>query len=794
MRYGFVRRLFATAIVFASVIDTAGALAADAESDALEEVIVTARHKEETLQSIPLAVTAFTSEDIARSGIVDMRDIATLTPGFSFQTTNGGGNTNPVIRGAAQVVETLEQNVSFFLDGIYLPRDYVTNLGFDLLDRVEVVEGPQSARYGRNAFMGAVNYVSRTPSEDFKAEATGTIENHSSYIGTAFASGAVIPDTLRLFGGVDYKTIGGTWPNLAPFCNIQFSTGTGCELGGYEHVTYNLQAQLLINDRLTTDISYYHFHFNDQALPQNFFSELGGDSGELNCGQYNANVRPAGSNQLGAGGQWYRLYCGSIPVKNVPQDPRGYAQQLETEFYKSSTTWKVTDDFTVSNLAGYISAGNTSLDYKDVPGCTFFLTGLCIFEEGPLGHTRQSSDELRISFDNHGPLTATIGGNYSYLVDFATNNFAALPPLTAVPTAPINIYDAASFAILAVEAVTITKDEIWSPFAEVNYTFFDSRAHFGVEARYQSEKKTNIAEPTVATSGLENVSGQRFSGTFSAFTPRFTADYHLTKDDMLYVSAAKGEHAGGFNVTSVSPANDTYGPDENWTYEFGTKNTLLDGRVVVNADVYYINWTNDQIESQDPASTAALPLLIIRNLGTVYSRGFEMTAAVKPIQQLTLKGNLALNDAQFANGTRDLSWDRGTGPGAAPVCDNVVCYENGYIGGKQTPYSSKVQANLGAEWRAFLPFASATQYYFRANGAYQSKQYNEDINLSWIPGRTIVNAFVGLEGKKWELQLWSRNLFNKEYVASTIVYEPNMQYDAYLGDRQTIGVTGKYKF
>ena len=180
---------------------------------------------------------------------------------------------------------------------------------------------------------------------------------------------------------------------------------------------------------------------------------------------------------------------------------------------------------------------------------------------------------------------------------------------------------------------------------------------------------------------------------------------------------------------------------------------------------------------------------IIRNLGTVRSKGVELTTAVKPVSHLTVTGSMALNDARFAAGTYDLNYAR-----TPPVCDNVVCPENGYIGGRQTPNSSKWQANLGFEWKDAVPFGTELQYYGRADAAYQSKQYDEDINLSWISARTVVNASVGLTGVKWEVQLWARNLFNREYVASVLVGAPNQQYNGYLGDRQTLGVTGKYRF
>ena len=771
-----------------------------AETGGLAEVVVTARRKEELLQNVPLAVTAFSSEEIQQRGILDLHDIAALTPGFSFQSYGGSGFTQPVIRGAAQIAMTLEQNVSFFLDGIYLPTNYVTNLGLGLLNDVEVVEGPQSARYGRNAFMGAVNYVSRTPTEDFTATATGTVGNHENYDGMAVVSGAVIPGTLRLLGGIDYKSFGGTWPNLAPFCNIGFSTGTGCELGAYERITVNGQAQLLLGDNFTMDFSYYRWHFIDGGNAQNWFAELGADSQELNCGQYNANVRPAGSG-LGGGGQWYRLYCGPIATNNTPQDPRGYALQLHADLYKSAMTWKVADDFTVSNLAGYIGSSSTSLDYKDVPGCTFFIPGLCIFEDGPLSWDRQISDDLRVTFDNHGPLSVTLGANYTHFFEYTTHNFVGTPPLTAVPTHITDVFNPADFVVDAVLFTTVTKNSIWSPFGEINYSFLDGKGNVGIEARYQSEHKSQESVGTSGGNDLEVVPGSIFAGTFNSFTPRYTLDYKVTPDVLAYASAAKGVHAGGFNSTAVVPAgatvspNATYGPDQNWTYELGVKSKLLDDRLILNGDVYYIYWKNQQIVAQDPLAppNVALPLVIIRNLGTVYSEGVELSAAYVPIRQhLTLRGSLAYNDAVFAHGTIDASWARSATEGA--VCDNVVCAENGYIGGHQTPNSSRIQATIGAEWKDALPIGRDMEYFARFDSAYQSRQYLDDLDISWISGRTLTNVALGLTSKNWEVQLWSRNLLDVKYVASVLEESPNMGYDSYLGDRRTFGLTAKVKY
>ena len=159
-----------------------------------------------------------------------------------------------------------------------------------------------------------------------------------------------------------------------------------------------------------------------------------------------------------------------------------------------------------------------------------------------------------------------------------------------------------------------------------------------------------------------------------------------------------------------------------------------------------------------------------------------------PIDGLTLGATGYFGDARFAQGTRDLSWTR-----VPAVCDNVVCPLNGDVGGKQAPRQSKWQGTLSAEWSRDLGAWDA-KYYLRADVAIQSRQYVNDMNISWINGRTIANASVGMTKEKYELQLWARNLFDKKYVQSVIEGIPNEQYNSYLGERLTFGLTAKFKY
>ncbi|MDX2144477.1 MAG: TonB-dependent receptor, partial [Rhodospirillaceae bacterium] len=295
--------------------------------------------------------------------------------------------------------------------------------------------------------------------------------------------------------------------------------------------------------------------------------------------------------------------------------------------------------------------------------------------------------------------------------------------------------------------------------------------------------------PTAGTAGLNNFVGLALEDKFTAFTPRITFDYNVTDDSLLFASAARGVKSGGFNATATLVENRRYGDDKNWTYEIGSKNTFNDGRVRLNGTLFMIRWTDVQIFAQDTGNPAPLPISIVRNLGDVNSSGVELEAAYVPTDNLNFSGTLYYGDAHYAKGTSDLRWGR-----VPAVCDDVVCKRNGDISGLQTERQSKWQGTVSAEWQDELNMGNDLQYYLRSDVSYQSKQFNDAVNISWIPGRTLVNASLGIQGEQFDVQLWSRNLFDKKYVASVLVGVPNTQYNSYLGERRTFGVTLKARY
>jgi iron complex outermembrane receptor protein len=158
----------AAAMVGGAMPQVAFAQQAPAAASDDADIVVTARKREEDLQRVPLAIDAFSAKEIKDAKIERLSDLAKLAPGLNYTPLFGAQNQLPIIRGAAQTFGQL--NVGVFLDGIYLSGKAAADLELNDLERVEIVKGPQSALYGRNTFAGAINYITKRPSEAFEGE------------------------------------------------------------------------------------------------------------------------------------------------------------------------------------------------------------------------------------------------------------------------------------------------------------------------------------------------------------------------------------------------------------------------------------------------------------------------------------------------------------------------------------------------------------------------------------------------------------------------------------------------
>ncbi len=747
----------------------------------IESITVTARKVAERIVDIPLSVSAFSAKDIRQKSIEDLDDVALFTPGLSFEDFSNGSFGSPVIRGASQFsVDQLEQNVSTFIDGVYIPRQYALDLGTLDMERVEVVKGPQSALYGANAFLGAINYVTRKPDLSFMY---GDVELTIGDGGRQDISGEIsvplIEDILAVKVTGAISQYDGDWDNDHPGANLATSRGTDEDLGGWENDSYGISFVAQPTDSLNLELAYNSFNALTESKAQ---ARLGANSGDLNCGGTAAFTG------------FSKVLCGEIP--ETPReagsdtevgfqiDPRAYTES-ENDILRFAATYELSANMNLkyqfSNIQGEIfSAGNA--DRSPLTGTVSFFTGIVAnnFTLLPVGEFDYDSHELRLEYTADDGLYMMLGLYTSDGEDLDDGNANIGRPLWFDSADVITAAD-----IEGISNGNIIETKSSAIFGRISIPLMDDKLVFAVEGRYTDEEKT----------------GTDSTGEFvyedSYFKPRVSLDYHVNDDNLLYVSYAQGLKSGGVNNAVVQDATFAfvplpdderfYGPDENTSYEIGSKNRFLDGRLSLNAAIYYIDWSDLQVSVAAEGSTVSTAT-ITANLGAASSKGIEIESTYAVTDDLTLNLGLALNDATYDNGTVSQRIVR------AGLCDDIVCDSTGNIGGNTLQRSSDTQFNFGIQYDGKI--SENLDYFGRVDVAYQSEQFISELNAGTIPSRTLVNLRAGISSEDWSVELWVKNATDEEYVANAF-YIANPFFVDYVpawGNLRRIGLSAKYSF
>ncbi|WP_394728167.1 TonB-dependent receptor [Altererythrobacter sp. GH1-8] len=752
---------------FAALISTSSAVAQEAEememgaetNTSSNVILVTARKIEESIQEVPISISAFSAEDIKAKSIADLEDVALLTPGLTFEDFANGGYGVPTIRGANQFnIDALETNVSVFIDGIYIPRQYAFDLGSTNLERIEVVKGPQSALYGNNAFAGAINYITTSRElSDFSASGEIGFSEDDGFDIIAKANLPIVPEVFSARIGIGHTEFGGGIPNNHPDADAGVYPGTDGKIGGYNKEAMMFGLSLSPVSALKVDLDYYRF---DTFTEGGAAYRIESSNGDTICGNANG------------------LYCGKIPFDPIPgpsgtegivKDPRSYGLDAETRIYRVGANLEITDNISISYLFGNIkgevfSAGGIDKD----PLVGAFGGAANFFTFGPVGNYEYETHEARLEFEADNGIYATIGafdlsGDDFNIFAFGVMPFRDLTPITAVPAG-------------AFQTTAQTLTESQAIFGRIAIPLIEERLTVSAEGRYADEDK--------------EVVGTGFTYSDSYFTPRISVDFQATPDNLFYASVAKGTKIGGINVSTFAGLIDEerfFGPDENWTYEIGSKNVFDGGRGILNVALFYIDWANLQVP-QTPTGAPVNTATITTNIGGASSKGAELEGQYELIDGFVLNAGLAYIDATYDEGTISGRLLR------AGVCDDVICNADGDIGGNTLQRSAKWQWNFGAAYDA--PITASLDLFGRVDVAGQSKMWTDESNTGYIQPRTLVNARLGVKSEHWSLAFWAKNLLNEKYVANAFFTAApfGTSYVPARGNPRRIGATLGFNF
>jgi iron complex outermembrane receptor protein len=805
-----VSRATATTAILAAVVS--GALApanahaqavAAASGPTLEEIVVTARKREESLIDVPVAVSVLTAKEIEAKGIQNLQDVARFTPGLTYFDAIQSQLGTPVIRGISQNnLGSPDRNVAVFFGGVYLANQNASNLEILDVERIEVVKGPQSALYGRNAFNGAINYVPASPTETPFARVTATVGSDSRYEGRVVASGP-LADTLRGRVALSYNTFDGSWENQA-----EPSGG----LGGYQTRNASGVLDWTPTDEFQARLFAYRTEDTRDSTP--------------------AFLIPA--NNCGPVGRPVIAYCGDIPGADTLA---ANAKSLAFERHVSLGSLDLLYDFGPVVLKSQTSVANVNTDnFSDqglgindgagfvynivnnaAPSVVLRRQNVPAFIGSGKGETRTRSQELRLEGKAGERANWSVGGflyqnefiSLTRLVFDGTGLAVGERPqtdssafITGGPTTRIAYVDPANNLVTLSRFVGEDKQRAF--FGSIEFEMTDAWTVGGELRRdkEQRERVNTVVGPATAQ-----------AAEFDYTTWRAHIDYALSASQKFYASAAKGVISGYFNgVVDPTAGNlpvplelQNYDPSENQTYEVGWKAEWLDRRLTTDLALFYIDYTGIQIPATPPA-----PLItnLTQNVGDATSRGVELAVNFAVTDKVTVGATYSYSPTEFAKGTVDggvLRYCGGTGtsiPAAAVgFCPSLVFRGQTLpdVSGKPLPRSPNRLASLYGAFETAL--SNEWTMFVRADGSYTSETNAQTIGLSQVPSYTLVNARLGLRRGPLELALWGRNITDEKYVAAVIFQPPVSSFPAptfipnvTMGERLTYGLTATYSF
>lgn len=849
------------------------ALAQDAQSadETASEgnaIVVTARRIEERIQDVPISVSAISAQDIARQNLDDLGDIAEKTVGFAFETFTGP-LAQPVIRGQTNLrVTSPVQNVATNLNGIYLQRGYFVDQGMLDLERVEVIKGPQSALYGRNAFAGAISLIASGANVDreLSGRVSATIGTDERYEGKGGIHIPIAPGTFAIFVGGGYSMFDGTWENTHPLANAA-GVATKGNSGGYRKGAIQVGAQLKLGSSITLDGMYFHTYRDLEQNPAITLSTTG-----LTAPFNTLNASPTG---VGAARQ-NRLWVGELTptitlapgetrLPGVVLDPRAFGLRGPSDIYIGKVSYDSGGPISLQYTYGHTSAniGARGSSPRDpLFSASFFGTDLGIVFDSSGTESKFTSDSHDVRADfKAGSVNGFFGVNFSSTKDDESNASESAPVNSLAGPNPLSLFPLGpglpipTALIFRRNTYLRRTEDVFSAYGFVNWKANDALS-VTLEGRFTEEKQraTDFLAPDIGGTGAGFLAVNPPSGTRKAsfFTPRGSINYKLADDSLLYASVARGYKSGGLNgiaanyirnstvagvvvpdiitVGQAIPApragatavafvqttpgsaglnvnQATYAAETNWTYEIGSKNQFMDGKLTLNLAAFYTNWKNLQTnavrlqpDGTAPAAFFAIVPSLIGNAGDVEIYGFEIEGNFKVTPELRVDFGAAYNHARYKKGTYSQRF------GASGNCDGVVCATTtvpGFtfplldISGNQLERTPAFDALLGLNYDTEL--SNGWGFDARVDVTYQTKQFADEANLSFLPSRTLVNASLGLDIKGIRMQAWVKNLFDKKYVSNALFLigtggAGSASYVPILGEQRTMGLTASYKF
>jgi iron complex outermembrane receptor protein len=710
------------------------------ETTAVEELVVTARRREETLKDVPVAVSAVSGERLAATGAADLTTLQQTTPNTTVQVARGSNSTLiSFIRGVGQQdpLWGFEPGVGLYIDDVYIARPQAAVLDVFDIERIEVLRGPQGTLYGRNTIGGAIKYVTAKIEGEPELKLKGSVGSYDQRDLVASAK-------ARLN---DWVGVGLTW---ASFDRDGFGENLTT---GAEHYDKDVTAA-----RATIELT---------PTPDLFF-RLSGDIVTDRSNPRHGHRELAAIDILG------RPIPGGEVLEDVYDTRAGSGDDNKVEARGVSLLgeWRASDTLTFKSISAY-RAGETegTIDFDTLPGT--FLDIPARYNDHQFTQEFQalySGDRLQGVFGLYY-LNATAAGAFDTVVGQAN---------------------------LSIATAGAVDTRSYSAFADVSYDVTDQLS-ISVGGRYTKDKKTaqvyrqnftgiktplfgnNTAIPGLVRSNFTS------SDTYERFTPRVSVSYEINPDVTTYASFSQGFKSGGFDMRSdaiLTPDSvEGYGPEKVDSYEAGLKGYFFDRRLSLNSAVFYAKYRDQQVTLQTPVGASIASQVLNVGRSTIYGAEFEGVA--KFSDALSANFSLGYTKAEFDEySALDLTQ---TPPVVRDFSDERVFQNTPKWNGAVSLTYRHDMGEMGSV--AFIPAAS-----YRSSFSMFEIPSQLDQDGYWLLDASVVWTSVD---ERYRVGLHGKNLGDEEYRIGGYNFPGGLfanSVTAYYGPPRTVTLTLEAKF
>jgi len=786
------RLVYVGVATFALAIAVAHAETPPDSSNALEEVVVTAQKRAESLQNVPVSVTVLTSAQLGELRMDSPSDLAMQIPNLQVNGIDGEGSPIFSLRGVSMFDYSLSQSspVASYIDEVYKGNFVLFGVEMYDLERVEVLRGPQGTLYGKNTTGGAINFVTRRPGFDTEADFKIGVGNYNRKEVEGAAQGALIPDRLAVRFAFTYTKADGFVRNLLP---------GHPDMEGVDQYGARLSLLYKASDDLTATLRLS----KSMQDPQNYAIIAG-------------NIGAAGVPGVGGTG-YYRTVDWTATGTPLGDDQvqQNYTprRRQDNEGVALTVDWKFSPALALTSITSWDQGALFNPEGTD--GAPYD-----IFKIPYTGKIKQVAQDLRLTSSSGGAFEYIVGAYFQHEVIYNSTENQFYNFLDYTGDNALNFQDCAAASFTPADATTgyvngfvinpacryyNQFDQIrnsWSAYSDASYQVAPIvKLRTGLRYNHDNGAQENALDQLRGPDGVP-IANLGFSSDPNSFmpalvlpgTPGYNAavnatrrqDIHNTavtgragidvtpaKDVLLYLSYSRGYRSAAFNGQFLFTPSDfsSVRPETLDSIELGFKTAWLDNRLQLNGAAFHYQYKNQQYIDVQP--TGQQPLI---NLAKSKIDGGELELVTRPVREFTLRAGIGILNAKVQEGA---------------IAGGLVD-----VSAHKLPNAPDVSGTLAADWDV-LDRTNA-RLTLHLDASYAGKQYFELMNEDRIAqaAYTILNARVAFHGgsNKWELGAWGNNIADKYHITNAVDLQAlGFDYE-HRGLPRMYGVDASYHF